>query len=127
MMRLLFTGLVAAILAPAALAVSQVTLAWDQSTSPNVTSQVLYYSNTPVNPGTGRFNAPASILLGLVNSRLVGNLAPGTYYFAVTAKDSGSLESVYSNIVSVVLPIPSPTPSPSPTPPTPPTNLHLLP
>lgn len=105
--------------------VSQVTLNWDQSSSTNVSSQRLYYSNTPVNPGTGRFNAPVAITLGLVSATTVGNLADGTYYFAVTARDAANLESVYSNIVTKVLVTPSPTPSP--TPPSAPTNLRTAP
>jgi hypothetical protein len=123
MKRILLTSFLALLLFfSSALATSQLTLAWTPSTSPNVISQKLYYSNTPVNPNTGRFNFPVSISLGMVTSRLVGNLADGTYYFAVTATDSNNLESVYSNIVTVVLATPSPTPGPQA-----PTNLHVGP
>lgn len=111
---------------PAAWSISQVTLGWDLSTSPNVASQVLYYSNTPVNPGTGRFNAPVAITLGnSITLKTVGNLADGTYYFAVTARDAANLESPYSNVATRTLVTPSPTPSP--TPPSAPTNLHFVP
>lgn len=124
MFKSCFAVLAALLLAQPVWGASQVTLAWDQSVSANVASQVLYYSNTPVNPGTGRFNSPVAITLGLVSSKIVGNLANGTYYFAVTARDPTNLESSYSNIASIVLPLPSPTPTP---PPAPPTNLHFIP
>ena len=109
-----------------ALAVSQVTLAWDLSTSAGVISQKFYYSNTPVNPSTGRFNAPVTINLTATDTtKTVGNLADGTYYFAVTAVANGGIESVYSNVAQRVIVTPSPTPSP--TPPSAPTNLHFVP
>lgn len=106
--------------------VSQVTLAWDLSVSPGVATQKFYYSNTPVNPSTGRFNAPVTInLTNSVMSKTVGNLADGTYYFAVTAVTAAGVESVYSNVAQAQLITPSPTPSP--TPPSAPTNLHFVP
>ena len=41
-----------------------------------------------------------TVTIGNVTSYSVGNLAPGTYYFTVTAYDTTGLESSYSNEVS---------------------------
>jgi hypothetical protein len=116
-------------------------LGWTLSTSPGVISQRLYISRAPVNPGTGRFDAPVIMNLGLVTSIVVGPLpANETLYFAVTATDA-YLESAYSNVVVVeslsprMSPIPAATagvePMPElpaqPTPPGAPVNLYRLP
>lgn len=100
------------------------TLLWDLSASPSITAQKLLYSNTPVNPVTGRFNAPATVNVNAAaTSFTLNNLANGTYYFAVVATNSSGIDSLYSNIVTHIIAAPAPptnlrlaTPTPAPRP-----------
>ena len=71
-------------------------LAWDGSTSPNVTGYKLYY-------GTSSQNYSNSINVGVVTSYTVSGLAPGTYYFSVTACDASGNESGFSNEASKIV------------------------
>jgi hypothetical protein len=73
---------------------SQVTLAWDVSTSSEVTGYNIYY-------GTSSGDYLSSIDAGKVLTYSISGLQSGvTYYFAVTAYDTSGNESDYSNEVS---------------------------
>jgi hypothetical protein len=65
-------------------------LAWDASPDPNVAGYKLYY-------GTSSGNYSNTINVGKVTSYSVSGLAPGTYYFAVSAYDASGNESSFSN------------------------------
>ncbi|KAB0670296.1 fibronectin type III domain-containing protein [Oryzomonas sagensis] len=54
--------------------------------------------------GTSSGSYTSTINAGMVSSYAVSGLAPGTYYFVVTAYDSAGNESVYSNEVQAVIP-----------------------
>ncbi|KAB0664006.1 fibronectin type III domain-containing protein [Oryzomonas japonica] len=54
--------------------------------------------------GTSPGSYTSTIKAGMVSSYAVSGLAPGTYYFVVTAYDSAGNESVYSNEVQAVIP-----------------------
>lgn len=75
----------------------KVTLAWTLSTSPNVTGQKIHFGTS-----SGNYTQTIPIGPGTVTYSITG-LAPGNWYFAVTALD-GSLESTYSNEAHVVVP-----------------------
>ena len=73
-----------------------VTLAWQPSSSSNVTGYRVYYG-----PASGNYTN--SVLVGNVTTNTVSGLASGdTYYFAVTAVAAGGQESPVSNQVSFV-------------------------
>lgn len=74
---------------------TQATLYWDPVTKPPVDGYRIYY-------GTQSAAYTAQINTGNVTSWTVQNLAPGTYYFAVTAVKAG-YESRYSNEVSTTI------------------------
>jgi hypothetical protein len=106
-------------LATASAPTNKITLQWDPSPSPSVTTYRLHFSNTPVNAGTGKFNGSDNVsVVSTVNTVTMNNLADGVYYFAVTAVDP-SAESVYSNIVTSTLT--------APIPPSPASNLRIIP
>ena len=71
---------------------TQATLYWDPVTKPPVDGYRIYY-------GTQSGTYTTQTYVGNVTSWTVQNLAPGTYYFSVTAVKSG-YESRYSNEVS---------------------------
>jgi len=73
-----------------------VTLAWDPNTETDLAGYKLYI-------GTASRTYGPPILLGKVTTYTVTNLAPGTYYFAVTAYNTAGLESGFSNEVSAVI------------------------
>jgi fibronectin type 3 domain-containing protein len=75
---------------------SDVSLAWDASTSSGIAGYKVYVGNT-----SGSYNSP--ITIGNQTTYTVTNLASGTYYFAVTAVDSSGNESGYSNEVSTTV------------------------
>jgi hypothetical protein len=79
---------------PGAVRAAQVTLAWDASTSSNVTGYKLHYGTTS---GSYTYNVDA----GNATSYTLSALSTGvTYYFAATAYDSSGDESAYSNEVA---------------------------
>jgi hypothetical protein len=77
---------------------SQVTLAWDASSDPDVAGYKLYY-------GTRSKSYSAVIPVGNRTTYSVPGLESGTgYYFAVTAYDNSGLESEFSNEASYTAP-----------------------
>jgi fibronectin type 3 domain-containing protein len=73
-------------------------LAWDASTSTNVTNYKLYY-------GTASRSYSQSVSVGAVTQTTLSGLTQGTTYFlAVTASDATGLESAYSNEISFTVP-----------------------
>ncbi len=76
---------------------SQVTLAWDQNTEPDLDGYKLYYGNA-----SGDYSQVIDV--GDTTMYTVTNLTAGnTYYFAVTAHDASGYESDYSNEVSTTV------------------------
>jgi len=75
---------------------SDVTLAWDANTETNLAGYKLYYGTA-----SGVYGAP--IVIGTQTTYTVTGLAPGTYYFAVTAYNTEGLESGFSNEVSTTI------------------------
>src|SRR5437588_1435956 len=89
---------------------ADVTLAWDPDPDPSVTGYRLY-------TGAHSGGYTQTVEVGNATSTLVSNLASGaTYYFAVTAYNSASVESPPSNEASYTTPSATPTPTPSATP-----------
>jgi hypothetical protein len=87
-----------------------VTLAWDDSPSPNIAGYRLY-------SGFHSGVYTQAIEVGLNRSTVVFNLTPGrTYFFAVTGYNAASQESAPSNEISYTPPSPSPTAIPTLTP-----------
>ena len=74
---------------------TQATLYWDPVTKPPVDGYRIHY-------GTQSGVYSTQIYAGNVTSWTVQNLAPATYYFAVTAVKAG-YESAYSNEVSTTI------------------------
>jgi hypothetical protein len=72
---------------------ADVSLAWEPSTSPNISGYKLYIGNVP-----RTYAAP--ITLGNQTAYTVTGLGTGTWYFAVTAFDANGSESNFSNEVS---------------------------
>ena len=72
-----------------------VSLAWDQSISPGITGNKVYYGQA-----SGLYLEP--IVLPPSTTYTVTGLAPGTWFFAVTAVDA-SAESDVSNEVSTTI------------------------
>jgi Divergent InlB B-repeat domain/Fibronectin type III domain len=76
---------------------SQVTLAWDPNTEPDLAGYKLYY-------GTASGDYAHAIDVGNTTMYTVTNLTAGdTYYFAVTAHDASGYESEHSNEVSTTI------------------------
>ena len=72
-------------------AVGSVTLAWNRSTSSNVTGYYVYYGGT-----SGIY--PTRLYAGSTTNLTLPNLVAGrTYYFAVTSYDTDGVESLFSN------------------------------
>ena len=74
-------------------AAATVSLAWDPSTSQNISGYKLYMGNA-----SGAYDT--SITLGNQTTYTVSDLSAGTWYFAVTAFDVDGNESDFSNEVS---------------------------
>jgi hypothetical protein len=72
---------------------ADVSLAWDPSTSPNLSGYKLYVGNTSNTYST-------STTLGNQTTYTVTGLGAGTWYFAVTAFDTDGNESDFSNEIS---------------------------
>jgi len=73
----------------------RVTLAWTQSTSPNIVQNRIYRSRTAGGPYT--LVATVSARTSYVNTGLSRRV---TYYYRVTAVDTSGRESAYSNEAS---------------------------
>jgi hypothetical protein len=70
------------------------TLQWNPSESPQITSYHVYY-------GTASGNYTNSLVAGNVTTATVPALSFGvTYYFAITATDADGVESAFSNEIS---------------------------
>src|SRR4030095_13332841 len=81
-----------------ALRSESVTLAWNASATPNITSYVLYY-------GTSSRTYSSTLYVGTALAGGVSNLVAGTtYYFAVTARNDLELESDYSEEITYTPP-----------------------
>ena len=76
-----------------------VRISWEESTEPGVAGYSVYY-------GTSSMTYTQSLDIGsCIDNIEIGDLDEGyTYYFAVTAYDSGGNESAYSEEVSVFIP-----------------------
>jgi hypothetical protein len=82
-------------------ATSSIALAWNRSSTTNVTGYRVYY-------GVASGNYSNSIVAGNVTNNTVPGLAGGvTYFFAVTAYNASGLESTFSNELSYVPVVPS--------------------
>ncbi len=88
-----------------------VTLQWDANTEPDLAGYWIYYDTDSGHPYTGsgaqQGNSPIQMTLAQdqnpdpnVVEYTVYNLPTGTYYFSVTAYNTGNLESGYSNEVN---------------------------
>jgi hypothetical protein len=73
-----------------------VTLSWDPNSETNLAGYRIYYGTGP-----GVYTTP--ITVGTQTSYTITNLAPGTYFFAVTAFNTLGLESGFSNEVSTTI------------------------
>ena len=83
---------------PSKVYATQVTLAWDASTDPNVVGYKIHY-------GTASGNYPAVVDAGSKTTCTIANLTAGmAYYFAATGYDSSGQESGYSNEVVYAFP-----------------------
>jgi hypothetical protein len=69
---------------------SDVSLAWDESTSDGVIGYKIYMGEA-----SGSYYRTYNV--GNVLTYTIRNLDPGTYYFVCTAYDTSGNESVYSN------------------------------
>ncbi|MGA2260075.1 MAG: dockerin type I domain-containing protein [Acidobacteriota bacterium] len=85
-----------ALLLAAPLLAADVKLAWDPNSESDLAGYKVYYGKAP-----GVYGAPIS--LGTQTTYTVTGLAPGTYYFAVTAYNTTGLESGFSNEVSTTV------------------------
>lgn len=79
---------------------SSVTLSWVPA--PNSTSYNIYQSSN-----SGVFSPPSVLNTSQLTATLTG-LAPGTYYFVVTALDVCGMQSSYSNEATITLTLPPP-------------------
>ncbi len=75
---------------------ADVVLAWDPNTEPDLAGYKIYYGNA-----SGVYTTIVPI--GTQTTYTISGLAPGTYYFAVTAFNTSGLESGYSNEVSTTV------------------------
>jgi hypothetical protein len=75
---------------------ASVTLAWDASTSSNISGYKVY-----VGTASRTYGTPVSI--GNLTSYTVSSLTAGTYYFTVTAVNASGYESGYSNEVTTTV------------------------
>jgi predicted phage tail protein len=77
-------------------AAADISLAWDASTSANISGYKVY-----VGTASGSYGTPTAV--GNQLSYTVSGLTAGTYYFAVTAVNASGSESGYSNQVSTTV------------------------
>jgi len=86
-----------------------VSLAWDANSEPDLSGYKVYWGSA-----SGTYGTP--VTLGKVTTFTTPKLANGTWFFAVTAHNTGGLESGFSNEVSCVVAVA----------PTPPANLRIV-
>ncbi len=87
--------LIVSVTAPPLLA-ADVTLAWDANAEPDLAGYKVYFGTASRTYGT-------PITIGTTTTYTVTGLAPGTYYFSVTAWNGGGQESGYSNEVTATV------------------------
>lgn len=75
-------------------------LAWDAPTTNVDGTSLGDLSGYKVHYGTSPGNYTSTLSVGRVSNFLIKGLAPGTYYFAVTAFNSAGVESDYSNEIA---------------------------
>jgi hypothetical protein len=75
---------------------ADVTLAWDANTEPDLAGYKVYF-------GTASRNYESQITIGSSTTYTITGLGPGTYYFAVTARNGAGQESAYSNEVTATV------------------------
>lgn len=80
------------------------TLTWESPTTASDGTPLTDLAGYKIYYGTSSGNYTEVIDAGNVTTRTVGRLAPGTYYFAVTAYNGSGYESDYSNEVSKTIP-----------------------
>lgn len=73
-----------------------VTLAWNPNSEPDLAGYKIYY-------GTASHAYGTPIVIGTQTTYTLTGLPAGTYYFAVTARNTSGLESGYSNEVSAAV------------------------
>ena len=78
-----------------------VALQWDLNSETDLAGYKVYY-------GTASRSYSAPIAIGLQSTYTVTGMAPGTYYFAITAFNVDGLESAFSNEVSTTVSGPDP-------------------
>ena len=88
-------------------------ISWDKNTEEDLAGYKIYYNiNTPGEPyiGVGAKEGDSPIILPLAElfdpnnpEFVLSGLSDTTYYIAVTAIDTGNLESLYSNEVSATI------------------------
>jgi hypothetical protein len=81
---------------PGVLMAGDVVLQWDANTETDLAGYKVYYGTA-----SGSYGTP--VVVGLQTTYTVSGLAPGTYYFAVTAFNTSGAESGFSNQVSAVV------------------------
>jgi hypothetical protein len=84
---------------------SSATLSWVPPTTNVDGSRLTNLSGYRVYWGTASGSYPNSVTLnnGGLASYVVTDLAPGTYYFVVTARNSAGVESAFSNVASTTI------------------------
>lgn len=77
-------------------------LSWNANTEPDLSGYKVYYGTS-----SGNYGAPIDV--GNTTNHTITGLADGTYYFAVTARDTSGNESGFSNEASKALSTPDTT------------------
>ena len=88
--------LIVAIFLPSSLIAADVVLAWDANSETDLAGYKVYY-------GTVSRTYGSPVTVGNTTTYTAQNLAPGTYYFTVTAYNTAGAESGYSNEVSTTI------------------------
>jgi uncharacterized protein YjdB len=83
-----------------AITTGSATLSWNAPTTNTDGTPLTDLAGYKLYMGTSSGNYTTVVNIGNVTTYTLSNLAPGTYYFVVTAYDSSSLESSFSNEAS---------------------------